>query len=47
LVHITKIAPGKKFSVGDEVKCYIEEIDAKGRKISLGLVLTSIPVGYK
>lgn len=47
LVHITKIAPGKKFSVGDEANCYIEEIDTKSRKISLGLVLTSIPVGYK
>lgn len=47
LVHMTKIAPGKKFSVGDEVKVYIEEIDSKSRKISLGLVLTSIPVGYK
>lgn len=47
LVHMTKIAPGKKFSVGDEVKCYVEEIDAKSRKIALGLVLTSIPVGYK
>lgn len=47
LIHITKIAPGKKFSVGDEVNCYIEEIDSKSRKISLGLVLTSIPVGYK
>ena len=47
LVHITKIAPGVKFSVGDEVKCYIEEIDTKSKKIALGLVLTSIPVGYK
>ena len=47
LVHITKIAPGTKFSIGDEVNCYIEEIDPKGRKISLGLVLTSVPVGYK
>jgi len=47
LVHMTKIAPGKKFSVGDEVKVYIEEIDTKSRKIALGLVLTSIPVGYK
>lgn len=47
LIHITKIAPGKKFSVGDEVKVYIEEIDTKSRKISLGLVLTSIPIGYK
>jgi len=47
LIHITKIAPGKKFSVDDGVNCYIEEIDPKGRKISLGLVLTSVPVGYK
>jgi len=47
LIHITKIAPGKKFSVGDKVDCYIEEIDTKSRKISLGLILTSIPVGYK
>lgn len=47
LVHMTKIAPGTKFSVGDVVKCYIEDIDSKSRKISLGLVLTSIPVGYK
>ena len=47
LVHMTKIAPGKKFSIGDEVNCYIEEMDTKSRKIALGLVLTSIPVGYK
>ena len=47
LVHITKIPPGKRFSVGDQVNCYIEEIDPKSRKISLGLVLTEIPVGYK
>lgn len=47
LVHITKIAPGKRFSVGDMANCYIEEIDAKNRKISLGLVLTEIPLGYK
>lgn len=47
LIHITKIPPTKKFNVGDEVNCYIEDVDAKKRKISLGLVLTSIPVGYK
>jgi ribosomal protein S1 len=47
LVHITKIAPGKKFSVGDQVNCYIEEIDSKSRKISLGLILTEVPLGYK
>lgn len=47
LIHITKIPPTKKFNVGDEVKCTVEEINVKEKRIALGLVLTSIPVGYK
>ncbi len=47
LVHMTKIPPTIKFSEGQEVNCMIEEIDSKVKKISLGLVLTSKPVGYK
>jgi small subunit ribosomal protein S1 len=47
LIHMTKIPPATKLSVGQEVEVYIEEIDAPSRKISLGLVLTSKPVGYK
>lgn len=47
LVHMTKIPPATKFKVGDEVNCYIEEVDENNRKIALGLVLTSKPVGYK
>ena len=47
LIHITKIPPDKKLKVGDEVNVTVEEIDAKERKISLGLVLTAKPVGYK
>lgn len=47
LVHITKIPPGKKFGKGDKVDVYIEDIDKEKRKISLGLVLTEKPVGYK
>jgi small subunit ribosomal protein S1 len=47
LVHITQIPPGKRFNEGDEVECYIQEIDVKNKKISLGLVLTSKPIGYK
>lgn len=47
LVHMTKIPPTVKFNEGQEVNCAIEEIDSKVRKISLGLVLTSKPVGYK
>lgn len=47
LVHMTKIPPGMKFTEGDEVNVYIEEVDPVSRKISLGLVLTTKPVGYK
>jgi len=47
LIHITKIPPEKKFAKGDEINVYVEEVDEKKRKISLGLVLTAKPVGYK
>lgn len=47
LVHITKIPPATKFRVGDEIDCYIEEVDPKEKRISLGISLTSKPVGYK
>lgn len=47
LIHMTKIPPGKKLKYGDEVQVYVEEIDSKERKLSLGLVLTTKPVGYK
>ena len=47
LVHITQIPPGRKFTEGDEVDCYIQDLDTKAKKMSLGLVLTSKPIGYK
>ena len=47
LIHITKIPPGHKLTEGDEVNVYVEEIDPEARKLSLGLVLTAKPVGYK
>jgi small subunit ribosomal protein S1 len=47
LLHVTKIPPNKKFKEGDKVEVYIEEVDKKERKISLGLVLKAKPVGYK
>ncbi len=47
LIHITKIPPATKMEVGQEVNCYIEEIDLKNKKIALGIVLTSKPLGYK
>jgi ribosomal protein S1 len=47
LIHLTKIPPGKKLGRGDKVDIYIEEVDKKEKRISLGLVLTAKPVGYK
>lgn len=47
LIHITQIPPSLKLSVGQEVKCTIEEVNKKDKRIALGLVLTKVPVGYK
>jgi len=47
LVHLTKIPPGTKMELGQDVNCYIEEVDPLERRISLGIVLTSKPIGYK
>ena len=47
LVHMTKIPPGKKLGRGDEVQVYVEDVDRENKRISLGLVLTEKPVGYK
>ncbi len=47
LIHLTKIPPAMKLKTGDPVNVYVEEIDTKSKKMALGLVLTSKPVGYK
>jgi len=47
LIHITQIPPSVKLVNGQEVKCTIEEVDKKNKKIALGLVLSTLPVGYK
>lgn len=47
LLHMTKIPPGKKLVQGQEINVYIEDINSKEKKISLGLVLTEKPIGYK
>ena len=47
LIHITKIPPTHKLEVGQEVKCTIEEVNLKDKRISLGIVLTTAPVAYK
>jgi len=48
LIHMTKIAPGTALKQGQEINCYIEDVDISKKKISLGIVLTSSkPLVYK
>lgn len=47
LIHVSKQPQGKEFSVGDEVDVYVEMLDVKTRRMSLGVVLTEVPVGYR
>ncbi len=48
LIHITKIPPGLSVKTGQNLKCYIEEINKEDKRLSLGLVITSEkPLGYK
>lgn len=47
LIHITKIPPATRLTEGQEVDCLVEDLDSKAKKLSLGLVLTSKPIGYK
>ncbi|MFZ5933020.1 MAG: 30S ribosomal protein S1 [Patescibacteria group bacterium] len=47
LIHITNIPPGQRLAEGQEVNCYVQDLDPKAKKLSLGLVLTTKPVGYK
>lgn len=47
LIHISKKPAEKEFSLGDEVEVFVEMLDVKSRRMSLGVVLTEVPVAYK
>jgi len=47
MLHFSKIPAGLEFKEGQEIDCFIEEVDEKARKIGLGLVLKEKPVTYK
>jgi ribosomal protein S1 len=48
LIHMTKIPPGTSLKEGEEVNCYVEEVNKKDQRLSLGIVVTtSKPVGYR
>jgi len=47
LIHISKMPADRAFEVGEEVEVYVEKLDVENRRMSLGVVLHEVPVGYK
>lgn len=47
LIHISKIPAGQEMKPGEAVEVFVENLDKEHRRMSLGLVLTEVPVGYK
>jgi len=47
LIHISKKPAEKEFNIGDTVEVFVEILDVKSRRMSLGVVLTEVPVAYK
>lgn len=47
LIHISKIPAGEEPVVGGEVEVFVETVDVEHRRMSLGMVLTEVPMGYK
>ena len=46
LVHSSKMGE-QTLTEGQEINVFIEDIDQKSKKLSLGLVLKAVPVGYR
>ncbi len=47
LIHASKMPPDMAFAEGQEVEVFVESVDMDKRRLSLGVVLTEKPVGYK
>lgn len=47
LIHSSKLDPNTQLKKGDEVTVTVESVDPDQRRMSLSMVLTELPVGYK
>lgn len=47
LIHVSKQPQGKEFKMGEAIDVYVEMLDSKSRRMSLGVVLTEVPVEYR
>ncbi len=47
LIHVSKLDPKVKLKKGDEVTVNVDSIEPDKRRMSLSMVLTEVPMGYK
>lgn len=47
LIHVSKLPADRELKEGEKVDVYVENLDAKQRRMSLNMVLSEVPVGYK
>lgn len=47
LIHASKMPADRVFHEGDAVDVFVESVDVEKRRLSLGVVLSAKPVGYK
>jgi len=47
LIHISKIPAGSEPKVGDELEVVVDTVEPDNRRMSLGMVLTEVPVSYR
>jgi len=47
LIHSSKLESHHELKKGDEITVHVESVDPEQRRMSLSLVLTELPVGYK
>lgn len=47
LIHSSKLDPDSHLKKGEEVTVTVESVDPEQRRMSLSMVLTEVPVGYK
>ncbi len=47
LIHTSKLSPDQIFEPNDEVNVVVESVDPAQRRMSLSIVLTEVPMGYK
>lgn len=47
LIHISKVPAGEEPKVGDKVQVSVEKVEPEARRMSLSIVLSEVPMGYK